>query len=107
MCIRDSTLAARYAEVSSTESYPLNFFARKDEVEHDLDFKCEGYRSYNMPFTMRVLQSTVHAASDTVVGLDDIPYSIIYQLLDVAMATLLALCNLYECKGSIQNHERR
>ena len=31
------TLVAIYAEVSSTGSYFLNFLARKDEVERDLD----------------------------------------------------------------------
>ena len=50
-----NTLAARYAEVSSTESYPLNFLASKDKAEHHLDFECEGYRTYNVPFTMREL----------------------------------------------------
>ena len=51
------TLTARYDEVNSTESYPLNFLARKEEIEYDLDFECEGYRSYNVSFTMKELQS--------------------------------------------------
>ena len=32
------TFPVRCANVSSTESYPHNFLARKVEVEHDLDF---------------------------------------------------------------------
>ena len=52
----------RYAEVSSTESYALNFLAREHEVEHELDFKCQGHKTYNVPFTMKELQTTVRAA---------------------------------------------
>ena len=79
-----NTLAAIYANVSSTESYPLNFLARNDEVEHNsegykhtFDFECEEYRTYNVPSTMRKLQSAIRAAVDTVVGLDNISYWII------------------------------
>ena len=33
------TLAAKYAEVSNTESNPLNLHTRKDEVDYDFDFE--------------------------------------------------------------------
>ena len=53
----------------------------------------------NVPFMMREVQSAVQAAGDTVAGLDDIPYSIIRQMLDVAMATLLELYNAIWMQG--------
>ena len=63
-------VAVKYAEANSTGSYPLNFLARKDEVEHDLNFEYGGYRTYKVYFTIRVLQSAVCASGC-------IPYSII------------------------------
>ena len=68
------TLAARYVEVSSTESYTLNFFARKNEVKDDFDFECEWYRTYNVSTTMRELHSAVPAAGDTAEGPGHTPY---------------------------------
>ena len=39
--ISDS-LIQRYAEISSSENYPHDIFARNDEVEIGLDFETEG-----------------------------------------------------------------
>ena len=71
----------------------LDFVPRKDEVEHNLDFKSDGVRTSNVPFTMRELQSAIRTAWDTAAGSNDFPYSNIRQLPDVAMATVLALYN--------------
>ena len=38
-------LVARYVEVSSTESDPLDFLSRKEKA--NLDFQSEVYRTYN------------------------------------------------------------
>ena len=60
------TLAARYTKVTSrpTEGYSLNFPARKDEVEHELDFECEKYRTYNLPFMKSEFESNVCASGN-------------------------------------------
>ena len=69
------TLAVRYVDVSSIETYPLDFLVGKAEVGRDLDIE-------------------ICATGDTAAVPDYIPYSIIRHLPDVAMATLLALYNV-------------
>ena len=61
-------MAARYAEVSITESYPFYFLARKPKVKQELDFETEGYRTSNVHFTTRKLQFAIRAASDPASG---------------------------------------
>ena len=72
MCNPDKiadTLAVRYAEVSRQKV----ILSISQQEKHEPDFKCERYRSYNMAFTMRELQSAVPASDDTVAGQVDIP----------------------------------
>ena len=52
-----------------------------------------------MSFTVRELQSASGAAGNIAAGPDDNAYSIIRQMPDVAMATLLALCNAIWTQG--------
>ena len=54
-----NNLPAHNAKVSSTESYPHDFLARKAEVEQDIDFETEGHRTYKVPFTLRELGYTL------------------------------------------------
>ena len=84
--------AARYAEASRQN------IVSKGKAEHDFGFGNEGYKD-NVLFTMRELQSVVPAAGDTAEGPDDIPYSIIRQLPDIAMAELLAPYNAIWTQG--------
>ena len=80
-----NTVAAWYAQVSSSESYPHNFFARKTAVEQDIDFETEFHNIYYLPF---MNYSPLSALAD-----DDIHYSIIRRLHDVPMGTQLTPYN--------------
>ena len=93
-------LAAQYNQVSSTESYPLDFLEKKKKIKLNkiLTFELKG-RTYRVPFTMKELQSGTYAASDIAAVPDDIPYSVICQLLDVDAATLLVLYNAIWTQG--------
>ena len=92
-------MAARYAKLVVQKDILKISFVKKDEIEHNLHFECERYRTYNVPFTMREIQSAVRNIGNTAAGQDDISYSIISQLPDVAMPTLLALYNVVWTQG--------
>ena len=93
-------LASAFASVSSRGFASARFAALRAVVEaRSLDFSSLGDATYNVPFSLRELRSTLQTCRDTAPGPDDVPYFMLLYLGSGGQSFLLDLFNRLWAEG--------
>ena len=95
-------LVETFAKHSSSSNYKPDFQKFKQKAEKTkLNFKSDKSESYNSPFSLDELKTSLGKAHDTACGPDNIHYQLLKHLPDISMTTLLNLMN--DVYGLIEN----